>query len=391
MTARTKPHPAASPAPQAGGRTHQNRRTFALLLIGLGAVLAGHAAQAQFTDFNDTNQWTLTITGSGGSVQPSADGSAIQFTWATNASSSAQICYQSVFQLSGDWTVQFNYSLDTWPDDNGVLLSAGILPFVAISRQSGDYYIPGENYTFVNGPASVTPTTDMSGMLQYSLQGDTLTGSYWNAASNAWVVLGQAQGFAGPDGPWRSKGPFNLYINNVYEPGGSGQVVVDTISDVLISPASAMCPPQAAVATATVDTNGTVIAVTVTDSGCGYTNAPAVLLQGGGGSGATATAVVSNGVVTGITVTAAGSGYTSAPTVYVNSSLPVAVRLKKAVKPSFANLNPPFNYQLQISTNFTTWMNEGQPFTATNSTMDYPMYFDLDQWSHLLFRLQVVQ
>ena len=58
-----------------------------------------------------------------------------------------------------------------------------------------------------------------------------------------------------------------------------------------------------------------VVLVTVTNGGSGYTSAPTVTLTGGGGSGATATATLSNGAVGSITVTNGGSGYTSAPTV----------------------------------------------------------------------------
>jgi hypothetical protein len=49
--------------------------------------------------------------------------------------------------------------------------------------------------------------------------------------------------------------------------------------------------------------------------GSGYTEAPKVLISGGGGSGALATAVVEGGVVTKVIVTSAGLGYTSAPNV----------------------------------------------------------------------------
>jgi hypothetical protein len=78
--------------------------------------------------------------------------------------------------------------------------------------------------------------------------------------------------------------------------------------------------PSPATATATV-VGGSVVAITITDGGCGYTNTPTILIVGGGGSGATGTAVVSNGVVTGITITAGGSGYTSIPTVDIASPL----------------------------------------------------------------------
>lgn len=52
--------------------------------------------------------------------------------------------------------------------------------------------------------------------------------------------------------------------------------------------------------------------------GSGYTVAPEVLITGGGGSGAKATAFISNGSISKITVTASGSGYTTTPTVTIN-------------------------------------------------------------------------
>ena len=61
--------------------------------------------------------------------------------------------------------------------------------------------------------------------------------------------------------------------------------------------------------------NGFVVGVTVTDGGGGYTNAPAVTLTGGGGTGASAVASVVDGRVTVITVTNPGRGYGTAPLV----------------------------------------------------------------------------
>jgi hypothetical protein len=56
----------------------------------------------------------------------------------------------------------------------------------------------------------------------------------------------------------------------------------------------------------------------VTNGGAGYTSTPSVVFSGGGGTGATATAVVSQGVVTSITLTSAGTGYTSLPAVTIS-------------------------------------------------------------------------
>jgi hypothetical protein len=148
------------------------------------------------------------------------------------------------------------------------------------------------------------------------------------------------------------------------------------------------CLPHSATATPTV-VDGFVVAATITDGGCGYTNAPLVVVQGGGGSGATASAVVSNGIVTGIKITDAGIGYTSSPSIYIYSPLGWQMGIVKAVVPTFTGLLIGTNYQLQSSTDLNIWVDQGPPFTATSPVMDYPQYFDVEDWSRLFFRLEV--
>jgi len=63
--------------------------------------------------------------------------------------------------------------------------------------------------------------------------------------------------------------------------------------------------------------------------------------------------------------------------------------LVKAVKPAFSNLALGTNYQLQVSADLNTWTNQGATFTATNTSMVYPQYWDVDNWNKLFFRLQV--
>lgn len=62
--------------------------------------------------------------------------------------------------------------------------------------------------------------------------------------------------------------------------------------------------------------------------------------------------------------------------------------LVKAVKPSFSNLFVGTNYQLQVSSSLNAWTNQGSVFTATNASMVYPQYWDVDNWGQLFFRLQ---
>jgi hypothetical protein len=65
------------------------------------------------------------------------------------------------------------------------------------------------------------------------------------------------------------------------------------------------------------------------------------------------------------------------------------VDLIKAAKPAFSILAVGINYQMQISADMSAWTNYGTPFTATNASMVYPQYWDVDNWGKLFFRVQV--
>ena len=67
------------------------------------------------------------------------------------------------------------------------------------------------------------------------------------------------------------------------------------------------------------------------------------------------------------------------------------IRLVKAVSPAFSNLMVGTNYQLQVSADLNKWTNQGSPFSATNTSMVYPQYWGVDDWSQLFFRLQVTR
>lgn len=148
------------------------------------------------------------------------------------------------------------------------------------------------------------------------------------------------------------------------------------------------CSVHRAQATAQV-ASGLVTGITLVDGGCGYSNTPAVLILGGGGSGASAFASISNGLVTSITLINGGNGYTTIPQVYIYSPFGVQAGLVKAVKPLFSDLLLGTKYQLQASADLINWTNQGSPFTATNPVMVYPAYFDVANWNQLFFRVQV--
>jgi hypothetical protein len=62
----------------------------------------------------------------------------------------------------------------------------------------------------------------------------------------------------------------------------------------------------------------------------------------------------------------------------------------QAVKLSFSALSVGSSYHLQVSGDLNAWTNQGSSFTATNSDLAYPQYWDVDNGTTLFFRLQLV-
>lgn len=76
---------------------------------------------------------------------------------------------------------------------------------------------------------------------------------------------------------------------------------------------------------ATISGNGQIDRINIISGGTGYVAPPKVTITGGGGTGATATAIISNGVVTGINIINGGTGYSSEPTITISSGSGAAV------------------------------------------------------------------
>src|ERR1041385_6439252 len=78
-----------------------------------------------------------------------------------------------------------------------------------------------------------------------------------------------------------------------------------TLGAVILTFALAWCLGAQTLRTATavaIVTNGSVVGITVTDGGSGYAATPTVTLIGGGGTNATATALVMGGIVNQISI-----------------------------------------------------------------------------------------
>ena len=137
------------------------------------------------------------------------------------------------------------------------------------------------------------------------------------------------------------------------------------------------CTPHKAKATAQL-VNGFVVDAAITDSGCGYTNAPLVLIQDGGGSGATARAVITDGRVTGIIITDAGIGYETPPRIVIASppfvpTVSISVSKVKVVQ----NVVLGRNYVLEASRDAALWSQALPPFTAVSESITNEFDTDL--------------
>jgi hypothetical protein len=104
----------------------------------------------------------------------------------------------SIFLLRGDFDVQVDFRLLTWPFGNGVRMALGIdreglLPHPGVERISfgrDDYPgWPREVYLtdFPDGVNGITATGDLTGTLRLVRSGDTQTGYYYS--SGAWAAI----------------------------------------------------------------------------------------------------------------------------------------------------------------------------------------------------------
>jgi predicted outer membrane repeat protein len=118
--------------------------------------------------------------------------------------------------------------------------------------------------------------------------------------------------------------PWALVLNNTtvsFNRAGDqgGGIEEDGTGRVLINPGSVITHNVSAFEGAGVYLDavaeGGVASVAVTQGGSGFQSAPTVTFSGGGGTGATGTAVIANGRVVAVTITNPGTGYIAAPTV----------------------------------------------------------------------------
>lgn len=130
------------------------------------------------------------------------------------------------------------------------------------------------------------------------------------------------------------------------------------------------CSPRVAKATPVI-VNGFLVGATITDAGCGYVDAPVILVRGPDGQGASATAVVKNGAVSEILINNAGCCYTSAPRILIASppflpTLEIGVGKLKITQ----NVVLGRTYLLESSMDAIAWFPVGEAFAAESERIE---------------------
>jgi hypothetical protein len=180
-----------------------------------------------------------------------------------------------------------------------------------------------------------------------------------------------------PEGSGQIASPATGYAIMVPESPGSltnkvGSIVLTNAGSGYSSAPTITFSTGNASASATIQTS-LVSRFTVTNGGSGYTDAPIVKITGGGGTGATATAVVdpNSNTVTGVNIITEGTGYTSAPTVTITASSGVFVEfVSTGTLPAPLEAGVAYTAEPPLNTstgNFTVKTTQGNTINITSA------------------------
>ena len=218
-------------------------------------------------------------------------------------------------------------------------------------------------YDYESTPQPLNPriATATAQVVNGFVVGTTITDAGYGYVSNPVITITGGGG----TGAKATATQFNGVVTSITITNpGSGYTSTPTIA---IAPPP--FPPKKATATSQV-VNGFVVGTKITDGGFGYDSPPAVLLVGGGGSGATAVATIENGVVTAINITNPGTGYTSAPHIRI-ASPPFSPKLSIDVTRVRVSLEVVLGrkYQIESSADLQVWSKSGDAFIAQDEVL----------------------
>jgi|SRR5579884_2122233 len=213
-------------------------------------VLSGGLASAQVLvdSFNENQMnpamWQIFSQGSGPTVALANQRMEISFPAnSSGGGDSFGVGFISVSLLRGDFDMQVDYQLLTWPATNGVRLGFSLEPLglggatvhrvsLGANEQAGQ---PRESYTVATESTYArTATNDLSGKLRLVRTGATITGYYWNQGTSQWIAVGSLA-YTDEDmrfslTAWSGDGQF------------AGQPVQVAFSNFLLNKGTVVCP-----------------------------------------------------------------------------------------------------------------------------------------------------
>lgn len=163
--------------------------TVAFALLGLGGMAQAYVLTDEFTDnYANPGLWNSFATG-GTSIAEVNQRVEVNIP-AASAGDTFAAGYLSSFQLRGDFDIQIDYALLTWPSASGVRTGLEVLcGGVLISVQRGNRGSAQEEYyiDYGSGPRGTVTTSDTTGGMRLVRSGATLSGYYRH--TGAWVNL----------------------------------------------------------------------------------------------------------------------------------------------------------------------------------------------------------
>ncbi len=147
------------------------------------------------SNFSDASTWSRFVVGAGVQLTPADNGFEAVYPSGVQPDANGALCagYVSTFALHGDFTMDIDYTLKTWPPSGGVRLGLDVWPSINMIRE-GQGPDTQEEYSFGSGPFVKIPTGDRRGALRLARKGGTLLGYYRSSSDGPWVLAGARSG-----------------------------------------------------------------------------------------------------------------------------------------------------------------------------------------------------
>ena len=132
--------------------------------------------------------WTVELNGTGSTT--SETNQRLEITQPADAAGGIFLTgLTSVCRVRGDFDIQVDFELSTWPTQNGVRVGL-VVTGIGNTERTSNPGVPDTYLTnFGDGVQGLTPTTDLSGRLRVTRSGSSVTGFFFNTGTDSWVPI----------------------------------------------------------------------------------------------------------------------------------------------------------------------------------------------------------